>query len=242
MGILKHHESQIWYYACSRWYKSGNDNNHNVGELIGLYVIQIWLHTFKVGNYENRIKTELRYLDEVLNKLIARSGAYIEQSSNYTRIVAEFLMIFDLIHNCLDSSRAIAWANKNYLGRLSHYLNQIAYHGDLLNFGDNDDGQVLLSMSSHGHIEHILSYCKDKGICVGENDYADASQWLYSSHDGKDIKIFTRIGRFAYFVEGAFIHAHNDILSVLLSAKGSNIFIDKGCYFYNSGKEIRKEK
>ena len=59
-------------------------------------------------------------------------------------------------------------------------------------------------------------------------------------NDDADVYMFTRVGKFTYLREGAGVHAHNDILSILLNLKGRQVFIDKGCLFYNSGLDIRK--
>lgn len=240
LGILNQHSHHLWRFLSSRWFKSGNDNNHNIGEIVGLYVAQLWLKQFGIKTQERLINKEMKYLKRDLDKLIAPSGAYLEMSSNYARVVHDFLLIFELFRHSLDYNRNFREFDRNaYFERLSNYLICISYDGKIPNFGDNDFAQVALPFNRKddviGHVR--IHFRKEPEL----KDYIDASQWVYRSHDSNQIFLFTRVGKFAYFVEGAFAHSHNDILSVLVGVKGHELFIDKGCIFYNSGIDIRKE-
>lgn len=242
LGILKHHESYMWERLSSRWFKSQNDNNHNVGELVGLLVVQMWLTSCIGERYNWKMIAENRYLVGVLNKIVRKSGGYIEQSGNYTKVVCEFLMAFEIISKTLKFDQKDCfkdyYSNK-YLQRLSQYLCNITYDDKIDNFGDNDGAIVLPAFEKDIYsIKHISEYT---GQIQSDVDYKDVSQWIYNSKGQDNLHVFMRVGKFAYYVEGAYIHAHNDLLSVLLSAKGSQIFIDKGCYFYNSGLTIKDE-
>jgi len=241
VGILKHHENYMWCRLGSRWFKSNNDNNHNVGEIVGLYVTQIWLSNVLETSYKKRKHKELQYLRGVLDKIIAESGAYIEQSGNYTKVVAEFLMLFELfIKNFEDSTNdIITYEQSSYLERICGYLNNISHNGIIDNFGDNDGALVLIPFEQNEYsYSHLVKYAH---INNANGDYSDASQFVYNSNDSNSLHVFTRAGRFAYYVEGAYIHAHNDLLSILVSVKGTQLFVDKGCYYYNSGLDIRKD-
>ena len=240
MGIIKHHVNHLWKNLSSRWFKSGNDNNHNIGEIIGLYVGQIWLREFGLKVFLQKIEKELVYLKDVTERMIAPSGCYMEQSANYTRLVHDFFLMFELFRHALDYNRNFGWFdNSGYFDRISHYLLDISYHGQLLNFGDNDYARVVIPFEDKNDVvSHVRKHCHNKNIF---EDYSVNGQWLYHSKDNNDIFIFSRVGQFSHYVEGAFIHAHNDLLAVLLYAKGKNVFIDKGTLYYNSGIGIRKE-
>lgn len=242
LGILKHHESYMWDRLSSRWFKSQNDNNHNVGELVGIIITQMWL-SYMIGvSYKTKHKTELRYLNDVLDKIVAQSGGYLEQSGNYAKVVCEFLMAFEILSPILhleDSKQLRRYSNSRYLQRLSKYLCNISYNDVIDNFGDNDGASVLPAFEKNIYsIKHIIDYTEQN---QENRDYSDVSQWIYNSKNTDMLHVFMRAGRFAYYVEGAYIHAHNDLLSVILSAKGSPVFIDKGCLFYNSGISIKEE-
>ena len=241
VGILLHHENYMWSRLGSRWFKSNNDNNHNVGEIVGLYVTQVWLTHLLGYTYKNKQKKELNYLFSVLDKIIAPSGAYIEQSGNYTKVVAEFLVLFDIFNKAWDISNEnlFLFDKRKYLVRITNYMKCISYNNILDNFGDNDGALVLIPFEKNTYnFDHISKYVDEKLV---DMDFHDASQCVYNSKDENRVHVFTRVGRFAFYVEGAYIHAHNDMLSLLLSLKGSRLFIDKGCYYYNSGLSVRKE-
>lgn len=242
LGILKHHEDYMWDRLSSRWFKSQNDNNHNIGELVGLLITQMCLYGYKGKGNKKRIIAEIQYLVGVLDKIIKPSGGYIEQSGNYTKVVCEFLMAFEIFSRMfkLDTEGCFqGYYKKKYLQRLSTYLSNITYNDIIDNFGDNDGAVVLPAFEKDLYsIKHILDYT---GRTRCDIDYKDVSQWIYNSKGHDNLHVFMRVGKFAYYVEGAYIHAHNDLLSVLLSAKGSPIFIDKGCNYYNSGLPVKDE-
>ena len=241
LGILDHHASFMWARLTNRWFKSNNDNNHNVGELVGLYATQIFLGIVLNKDFSQKMKKEAYWLLPVLDKIISPQGTYIEQSGNYSKVVAEFLLLYDIFNKAesVKCEPVVTFYNTGYLNRLVRYIYNISYNGYVHNFGDNDAALVLVPFEkNNGSVEHLFKYCKLDGVY---DSFNDSSHWVYSSKDSNKVRLFTRVGRFAYYVEGAYIHAHNDILAILLSAKGSDLFIDKGCYYYNSGLEIRKE-
>ena len=243
LGIMKHHVGHIWRYLSSRWFKSGNDNNHNIGEIIGLYIGQLWLSKFGYGRgilYKKRLKKELTYLRDVTNKLISPNGCYLEQSASYTRLVHDFFLMFEIMRHSLDYNRSFGWFDKSgYFEKLSYNLLSISYHGELPNFGDNDYARVVIPFEEEGDVvAHVRKHCKE---IADISKYESDGQWLYKSDDDNDVFLFTRVGNYSSFVEGAFIHAHNDLLSLLIGVKGKLLFIDKGTLYYNSGCDVRQE-
>ena len=239
-GIIYDQVKAIEHFHTARWFKTGNGANHTIGEMIGLILGQLWLQYNGIANYNNRYKKEYSYLVEVLNRTIASSGAYLEQSGNYSRLVAEFLVMFDFMKGIMGQEGYYkAYEEAHYRGRLLQYLRDISYNDFVPNFGDNDDARVLTAFREHGEqIEYFLknikpSYCPEA--------YLDGSQWQFCSQDEKDVHLFVRVGKFAFFREGASIHAHNDMLAILMGIKGHPVFVDKGIRYYNSGSEIRKK-
>lgn len=241
IGILLHHEDFMWSRLGPRWFKSNNDNNHTIGELIGIYVTQLFLNSVIGKDFSKKLDKESKFLLLVLKKIVAKSGAYIEQSGNYTKVVAEFLMLFEMFIKSynINTNPILCYSYRNYLGSIVNYMLSISYDGIIDNFGDNDGAMVLIPFENNTYsFEHLLKFA---GVINNDLDFLDASQCVYNSSNNDRIHIFIRVGKFAYYVEGAYIHAHNDILSILLCAKGSRIFIDKGCYYYNSGLDTRRE-
>lgn len=183
-------------------------------------------------------KREWKYLLQVLDRTIAPSGAYLEMSSNYARVVTEFLIYFDLMLDAFDLKGEYVqrYRAKQYTDRLRSYLYHTTYHGKLTNEGDNDDARVLLSFRpEREEVDYLFKTYKP----LPRESYLDGSRWMYRSDDANDLFLFTRVGRFSPFREGAATHAHCDLLSLIMGVRGEMVFIDKGCSFYNSGQDIR---
>lgn len=239
LGIVKQHEKTIRKFSSPRWLKTGNGGNHNIGEMVGLLCAQWVLVSYGCGSCNKSQKDAYRYLMEALDRTIASNGLYLENSTNYARLVYEFLVFFDIIRQVfsVSSKNDNEYETKNYKERLANYLSDITYHNQLPNFGDNDDAQVLIPFKQDScDIPFIAEKTK-----TTRGDYLDSGQWLYRSKDKNDVYLFTRVGRFSSFREGANIHVHNDILSIVLGVKGNFVFIDRGCFLYNSGEQLLKE-
>ena len=234
-GIIYDQVNSIRRFHTAKWFKTGNGNNHVTGEMVGAIVGTLWLEHFTI-KVRKRYRKYLNTLIKVLDRTIAPSGAYLEQSDNYTRVVAEFLVFFDFICDIISSkSLDLSDYKKNcYTGRLLQYLTNISYHDQLPNFGDNDEARVLIAWKPQvKNVDYLI-----KGYCRNKIDYLDGSSWIYRSEDKNDVYIYTRVGKFAFFKEATRIHSHNDLLSLSLGVKGQMVFVDKGCYLYNQGADI----
>lgn len=234
-GVIYDQVNAIRRFHTAKWFKTGNGNNHVTGEMIGAITGTLWLEYNQI-NVRRCYGQYMQNLVEVLNRTIAPSGAYLEQSDNYARVVAEFLLFFEMISRTIPSkSLSLTEYNKHcYTKRLIQYLTDINYHDQLPNFGDNDDARVLLAWKPKGEtISYILKDCS-----INNQSYLDGSTWVYRSEDKNDIYLFTRVGAFAYYKEATRIHSHNDLLSLVMGVKGQLVFVDKGCYLYNQGADI----
>jgi hypothetical protein len=241
LSLLHSFERQMQKFSSPRWFKTGNGVNHNTGEMTSLIITQLWLSLFGTKNYKKHLNKEFLYLHDVLYRTIAPSGAYLEQSANYARVVLEFLIIFDIFLNELYQKdlKTKFYFSKQYKERLLKYLQDLSNEGNLPNFGDNDNARVLWAFISDLNNYSYLGinpntnadYNNSRGVI---NKYLDGSQWIFKSNDDNKIWMFTRVGKFAFLKEGVGAHVHNDILALLLSIKGKEVFIDRGTSFYNS--------
>lgn len=238
-GIIYDQVKAMEQFHTAKWFKTGNGANHVTGEMVGLILGQLWLQQNGIASYDRKYKKEYAYLVEVLNRTIASSGAYLEQSGNYSRLVAEFLVMFDLVKGCMGHEGYYkAYEEGNYRERLLQYLRDISYNDYIPNFGDNDDARVLTAFCGQGEL--VEYFLKDVKPSFKSEAYLDGSQWTFCSQDEHDIHLFARVGKLAYFREGASIHAHNDLLAVLMGVKGQPVFVDKGMRFYNSSADLCK--
>ena len=121
------------------------------------------------------------------------------------RVVAEFLIESNLFFSALRNDYEEDSHNiYQYLQRIINYLQSISYNGILPNVGDNDSACVLIPwFNAQAPLKHIFMYSPPDVINL---NISQTSQWLYRSKDINDIYIFTRCGKFAYYVEGAYIH------------------------------------
>ena len=229
-GVIYDQVNAIRRFHTAKWFKTGNGNNHVTGEMIGAITGTLWLEYNRI-NVRRCYGQYMQNLVDVLNRTIAPSGAYLEQSDNYARVVAEFLLFFEMISRTIPSkSLSLTEYNKHcYTKRLIQYLTDINYHDQLPNFGDNDDARVLLAWKTKGEtISYILKDCS-----INNKSYLDGSTWVYRSEDKNDIYLFTRVGAFAYYKEATRIHSHNDLLSLVMGVRGEWVFVDRGCFFDN---------
>lgn len=244
IDVLIKHERQMRLFSTPRWFKTGNGDNHVTGEMVGLLCTQIWLKQITGIDYSKYFKQEIKYLVEILDKTIAPSGAYLEESDNYTRVVSEFLVFLDMTLKAFDSEKRHfkAYLNKKYLERLLCYLKNLSYHDMLPCVGDNDNARVLVAMNNNYGVDYVTDYLSKLEVSPADKyEYKDTGHYCLRSHDDNDVYAFIRAGQFSIFREGAGTHAHNDLLSVVLFADGSPIIVDKGCSFYNMGKQLRDE-
>lgn len=238
--LLSNHARFIYKFCTSRWYKSENNNNHDIGELVGVYAAWLWLENYtSIKIYDRQKQNVLDHLKYVLDKTIDESGVYLEHSSSYSRLVAEFLIFFETIDNTFNHTHHLTewFYKKQYTYRLISYLKSLEYNGLIPNFGDNDSAELLIPFNSKFcGIDHIIRY--GEGAIVYKHKCKD--QFIYKSKDG-NVFTFIRYGTFAIYREGAFVHSHCDLLSPIISLKGEEFIIDKGCSYYNKGLETRRE-
>ncbi len=241
LGVLVKLERQVRLFSTPRWCKFSTGQNHTIGEMVALLVVQQFLQIFTDKKYDQYFKKEYRYLYNSLENIITNEGVYLEQSANYSRLVAEFLVCLDIFNQSISNEVSLKCYEDKYLHKLLSYINILSYHNKLPNFGDNDGAKVLAAFYSEIYSIDFLSeyyrlnftneikkhlFCKDSG------------QFVWKSGDEKDMYIFTRCGVHSFLPIGSGSHSHNDILSIILSIKGYDLFVDFGTFFYNSGIDI----
>ena len=240
-NILVLSERQMRLFSTPRWFKTGNGANHVIGEMVGLIITQRWLAF--VENKELRktlINQEYKWLNDTLDKLIAPSGVYLENSANYTRVVSEFLVCLQLFES--------AFAQKNsgleeqYLILILGYLNDLQCNGTLPNFGDNDAATILIPFKrDFADIKPLLAYYSknhsDQKVALQK--YRADGQLIWNSEDKNRLHLFMRFGKWSIFKPGCATHNHADLMSVVLFANEEPVIVDKGCLYYNQSEKIK---
>lgn len=243
-NVIKNEERHIRVFSTPKWYKTGNGANHVIGEMIGLIVAQKWLWKNDNESYTKCVKKERRWLFETLDKLVSRNGVYLEYSSNYTRLVTEFLIFYDLFGKIINDTGDNDYIEKRYLMPLLNYIGALSYNDSLPNFGDNDSASVLTAFKkSFDDLTPIFKYSSN---LIGNKPeivypFINDGNFIWKANNENSIYVFVRYGEFAHLREGASVHVHCDLLSIILSLKGIPVFVDNGCFYYNTSEEIRRE-
>ena len=240
--LLKLYERQIRKFSTPKWFKTGNGANHVIGEMVGVIILQKWIA--KVENKsinKSYLNEEYFWLYETLDKLIPKSGVYLENSANYARLVSEFLVVLDMFEVYFGTANTKL--RSKYLIPILNYILSISYNGNLPNFGDNDAATILTPFKTDfDDITPLLKYREIINAALPDlNQYQQDGNFIWKSDTPLDISIFIRFGKWSIFRPGAISHSHCDLLSIIMSAKGCPIFVDKGCSFYNLSLDIKKE-
>lgn len=242
IGILIASEKQIRKFSTPRWTKFSSGANHTIGEMVGLIVTQLWLEQFTNKSYKQFYKKQFYYLNRSLENIITPKGVYLEQSSHYSKLVTEFLVMLDITIKVNENKIPSDLYKKDYLIQLLHYISTISYNDILPNFGDNDGAKVLYPFYDHSYsVSHLKMYLKfiDPNTKINKELICeDSGQFAWKSKDINSVYVFTRAGKHSLLPLGSGSHAHNDILSLIVSVRNKPLFIDYGTYFYNSGIEI----
>jgi hypothetical protein len=244
--ILINEEKQIRRFSTPKWFKTNTGTNHTIGEMIGLITTQLIIEKISNINYKQQLKKEFYYLNHSLDNIITSKGVYLEQSANYSRLVAELLVFLDIVLKLLDvNSTRFNYSNK-YLKSILSYIEILSYHKTIPNFGDNDSSTALYTFNKIlSGSEHLIKYKnlvdqdnlskKDSNSLVCKQ----SGQIIWKSNDSNNVYIQTRVGNHSFLPLGSSSHSHNDILSLIISVMGKELFIDRGSYLYNSGISIR---
>lgn len=241
-GILIASERQIRKFSTHRWTKFSTGANHTIGEMAGLIITQLWLEQFTNKTFEKHYRKQFYYLNRSLDNIITSKGVYLEQSSHYAKLVAEFLVMLDISISAIGKKIPDDIYVKEHLIKLLQYVTTISYNETLPNFGDNDGAKVLYPFYENNYsVSHLLMYFKFINPKANNKKAlicTESGQFAWHSKDEKKTYVFIRSGKHSFLPVGSGSHAHNDILSLILSANGKPIFIDFGTYFYNSGIDI----
>lgn len=234
-------ERQIRKFSTPRWCKYSTGANHTIGEMAGLITVQQFLQFFTCKDYDKYLKTEYKYLYRSLDRIITDKGVYLEQSANYAKLVAEFLMLQDIFVSGIGTERSKELYRDDYLRVLLSYIDTLSYNGKLPNFGDNDGAKATtLFYKERDSVEHLIKYYMfrfpdaDKQMVLMDEI---SGQFVWKS-ENNSFYLFTRCGQHSFLPVGSGSHAHNDLLALWIGVNGRELFIDYGTFYYNSGLEI----
>ncbi|MCD8007036.1 MAG: heparinase II/III family protein [Oscillospiraceae bacterium] len=156
-----------------------------------------------------------------------------------------------------------------WLSEMSEYLATcVGKHGEVIEFGDNDDGKILDLCGGFSHYQYVLGLMS----CLLDTEYTDVSKccenlnWLFTAEEraeackkdmytpkkctcykeggntilrSEDERILIGIDHAALGFGSIAAHGHADALSFQMYVDGQPIFVDPGTYIYHCDIENR---
>jgi hypothetical protein len=150
-----------------------------------------------------------------------------------------------------------------WLSKMSEYLATcVGKHGEIIEFGDNDEGKILDLCGGFDHYHYVLGLIS----CLLDNEYTDVSEccenlkWLFTEEErvavckkdryipkksacykeggntilrSEDERILIGIDHAALGFGSIAAHGHADALSFQMCVDGQPIFVDPGTYIYH---------
>ncbi|MCD7847901.1 MAG: heparinase II/III family protein [Oscillospiraceae bacterium] len=155
-----------------------------------------------------------------------------------------------------------------WLPKMSEYLATcVGKHGEVIEFGDNDEGKILDLCGGYNHYKYVLGLMS----CLLDTEYTDVSvccenlNWLFTEERAEackknrytpkkctcykeggntilrseDERILIGIDHAALGFGSIAAHGHADALSFQMYVDGQPIFVDPGTYIYHCDIENR---
>lgn len=235
-------------------YAVRQQNNHGVGEALGLWMIGILFP--ELSQAKRWSHKGLRILERLADDLIYSDGAYCQHSTNYTRVVLQYyIWMFVLARrvNIKINAKLNSQLHKAFL-----FLYQLhePSNGRVPNYGPND-GAMVLPLNNCDYLDYrpILQawhYYFYNERCFESGPWDEDLVWLFGA-DALSSKISSLpltnlnadVGGYYTFrtpESWAFIRcvnfkhrpSHADQLHIDLWWRGLNIALDAGTYSYNA--------
>jgi len=209
-------------------------SNHYLSDVVGL----LWLGLLLPELRDARAWRDfgLRQMLLEMDKQVLPDGADFEASTGYHRFVTELFLYSFLL--CRANNVEI---EQRYWSRLDQMLSYIRAYlrpdGFAPLIGDTDGGQVLpvVRRRADDHA-YLLDILKPQTPRDGSQAFPDAG--TYIMRDGDLYLCFNASGA---GLNGRGSHAHNDVLSIEVSAGGRAFIVDPGTYVYSADLAKRHE-
>jgi hypothetical protein len=221
-------------------YARSQNNNHLITESTALYLAGAAL------DHPRWRRLGWRWLNHALQRQIGPAGEYIQQSTNYHRLMLQSVLLADTVRRF----RGELWPAKTQraLARSSHWLFSMLdpVSGGVPNLGANDGALILpLSSSRFDDYRPTVQAAARAFLrtALPAGDWDELSVWLGlpESAQTADASAYA-----AEHLRGpnswAFLHAssfrsrlcHMDQLHLDLWWRGRNVAVDPGTYLYNA--------
>lgn len=251
-------------YIAKHYSRYSSANNHLIVEA---YAIG---QTGVLCNYEPWIKLAVEILTRELPLQNYSDGVNKELSIHYQSFYMEAmgLMMRLLIKNYIDVPES--W--QPMLEKMCMYVADcIGDYGEVVVFGDDDEGKILDLQSGPNHYQYVLglfSMMLDKQYTDMQTIECENLRWLFTKNDtavakkkelykptlsvcykeggntimrSEDHKVLIGIDHAALGFGSIAAHGHADALSFQMFYEGKPVFVDPGTYIYHCDIESRNE-
>ncbi len=205
--------------------------NHLVGEAAGLFVVsQLWDY---LGCKQHAELSRTLLESEILRQTYP-DGATREATSWYHQFVTHF---FDLAERvALRAGAPMSSQFTDRLGKMKSYLEAVTLNGEVVRYGDADDGWALFFEGDMAKWKTAL-FGPSIATSQGELNFFPEAKHVTLRLD--ESFLFLRAGEFGMGGAGYSSHAHDDYLSPVLFLDGLPVLTDPGTFVYNGNREGR---
>jgi hypothetical protein len=206
-------------------------SNHLIGEAAGLFIVAT-LWDFPAAPIYAGIAKGI--LEKEIIRQTYSDGVTRESSGWYHQFVTHFFVLVDRV--ATSSGRPMSQAFQTRLSNLKTYLGAITVSGDIVHFGDADDGWALWF---EGDMEAWKTFLFGEGQSSAEEnpEYFSIAQHV-AAQLGQSF-LFLRGGDFGMGGAGFSSHSHDDLLAPVLYLDGVPILVDPGTFVYNGDPKNR---
>ena len=207
--------------------------NHLIGEAAGLFVASM-LWDFDGAKTFSKIARDI--LEREIIHQTTPDGVTREASSWYHQFVTHFFDLADRV-----ASRSGVPMSESYLDRLAKmktYLSAVTISGDVIRYGDCDDGWAIYFESEIDEWKtHIFGPAASRPAF--EHGYFPEAE--HAAFHLDESFCFIRAGSFGMGGSGFSSHAHDDFLSPIIFLNGTPVIVDPGTYVYNGDPKSRRK-
>lgn len=222
-------------------YAEAQHNNHVLSEALGLFTAGVWLDE---KGWQQR---GWSWFEGALQTQIAEDGSYVQQSSNYHRLMLQEALWMD----ALGRQVGLSWSHVTRQ-RLAQAVRWLLAHMDenglVINLGNND-GALVLPLAPGGAEDYRPVAQAAAATFLGQLAFADgawneALVWLQVALPEQRLSWpvnSVAVGRLSGVSSWATLRAvrfaarpaHADQLQVEMWWQGQNLVCDAGTYLYN---------
>lgn len=224
-------------YLSRHYSKYSSANNHTIVEACAIGIAGT------ICNYQKWEHLSSDILNREIEKQNFEDGVNKEEALHYQAFGMEAIGLY--IGTLLKNKKQYPEKWNKRLINMCHYLmDSIGDSGEIIRFGDDDEGQILRINGTKSYYEYVLNIYKSLFKSSELDNYksplcAMYEDGGYSILRSKDHKLFMAFDYGPLGLNPIAAHGHADALSFQMYFNGTEIFSDPGTYIYHCNYEKR---